>query len=232
MERLLPLLAGDLAALEGEPCLEVEAEADARWESLVERGEVLRLLWGLLSSLPPRLCGERFSFPDEVSLNGDLVGLLSGSFSASDRPGRSRDLDFRLPCTAFGLTSFWGEERLSKRPPLCSDLLLEGEGDFLLLSLDLLRERFLSFDLLRPRSLAAVFLVPLVVLSDLDSLPVFSLDLLRLWRLELDLPASVVSRLDLPLLPLGEGGFAMLPLWCCSPFRTPPSPSPSSEPEL
>lgn len=193
--------------------MEVEAEADACWESLVGRGEVLRLLEGLMGTPPPRLWGERFSFPDEASLEGDLVGLLSRSLSDSDRPGRSRDLDLRLPRSVFGLSSGWGEERLSERPLLCSALLLEGEGDFLFLSLDLppLWERFLSFDLLRPRPLAATSLLPLVVLSDLDSLPVLSLDLLRLWRLELDLLASVESRLALPLLPLGEGGFPMLP---------------------
>lgn len=104
------------------------------------------------------------------------------------------------------------------RLPLCSPLQLEGELDFLLLSLDLsvLSERFLSFDLLLPRplSFALVSLVLLVTLSCLDSFcPDLSADLLLLRRFRLDLLPSVESRLDFPLFPpLGEMGFPELPL--------------------
>lgn len=105
------------------------------------------------------------------------------------------------------------------RLPFCSPLQLEGELDFLLLSLDLsvLSERFLSFDLLLPRPLSLTLesLVVLVTLSCLDSLvcPDFSADLLRLRRLELDLLPSVESRLDFPPFPpLGEIGLPELPL--------------------
>lgn len=103
------------------------------------------------------------------------------------------------------------------RLPFCSPLQLEGELDFLVLSLDLsvLSERFLSFDLLLPwaLSLTPVSLVLLVTLSCLDSLAGLSADLLRLRRLVLVLLPSVESRLDLPPFPpLGDMGLPELPL--------------------
>lgn len=213
-ERLRTLLGEDLV-LEGEwLCLAVLSEALADgWRASRCRGEALRLLGGLWGAL---LCGERFSFPDEASFEGDLVGRLSRS--VSERLGRSRagDLDRLLARSWFGLSSRCGEERLSERLAFCSALKLDGELDFLLsFAFSVLCERFRSFDLLLPRplSLALESLVLLVTLSGLDSFAGFSADLLRLRRLELDLLPSVESRLDFPLLPpLGEMGLPELPL--------------------
>lgn len=87
-ERLRPLL-GDARVLVGEVCLDVLSEALAEGCSLC-RGEVLRRRPGLWV----RLCGERFSFPEEASFEGDLVGLLSRSASA--RPDRSLPVDLDL----------------------------------------------------------------------------------------------------------------------------------------
>lgn len=150
-------------------------------------------------------------------MDGDLAGRLSRS--ASERLGRSRpgDLERRLALSWFGLSSRCGEERFSVRLPF-SPLQVEGELDFLVLSLDrsVLCERFLSLDLLlRPLSFAPVSLLVLVTLSGLDSLacPNLSADLLRLRRLALDLLPSVESRLDFPLFPpLGDIGLPELPL--------------------
>lgn len=213
-ERLRPLLGGDLVR-EGEwLCFAVLSEAPgAGWLGSLWRGEVLRFLMGLWGA---RLCGERFSFPDEASFDGDLAGLLSRS--ASPRFGLSRpdDLDLRPARSWVGLSSRCGDGRFSVRIPFCSPLQLEGELDFLVLSLDLsvLSECFLSFDRLlpRPRSFTPVSLVLLVILSCLDSLPGLSADLLRLRRLELLLLPSVESRLDFPLPPpLGDTGLPELP---------------------
>lgn len=169
-------------------------------------------------------------------MEGDFAGRLSRS--ASGRTGRSRPVDLERPAvrSGAGRSSCWAEERLSGRPGFCSPLQLEGELDFLLLSLErsALSEGFLSFDRLlpRPRSLFPVSLVLLVALSCRGSLAGRSADLLRLRRLELLLLASVESRLDFPLPPaLGEMGFPELPLCRCSPFLTRASPS-SSDPEL
>ena len=60
-----------------------ETEVEAGWEESRVRGEGLRLLGGLCPTA--RRCGERFSFPEDASLDGDLVGLLSLSASARDR---------------------------------------------------------------------------------------------------------------------------------------------------
>ena len=236
-ERLRALLAGDLA-LEGGEWLGLDAlsetEVEAWWEESRGRGEGLRLLGGLCPTA--RRCGERFSFHEDASLDGDLVGLLS--LSASVRAVRSLpagDLDLRPPLrSTFGLSSGCGEERLSGRPPLCSALLLGGEGDFLDLSLDLsvLREPFLSLEPPRPPPPRSFGSLPLLaVLSVLASLPALSLDLLLL---AVDLLASVESRRPLALFtPLGEMGFPVAALWRCSPFLTRPWPSPSSsDPEL
>lgn len=96
--------------------------------------------------------------------------------------------------------------------------MLEGELDFLVLSLDLsvLSARFLSLDLLlaRPLSFTAMSLVDLVILS-LVSLVCSSLFpdllLLRLRCLALVLPPSIESRLDFPLFPfLGDAGLPEL----------------------
>lgn len=141
-------------------------------------------------------------------MDGDLAGRLS--LSASERPGRSRDLDRPLAFSWFGLSSRGGEERLSVRLP---------ELDFVVLSLDLsvLSEGFLSFDLLLPRplSLPVVSLGVLVTFSCFGSLtcPSLSADLLRLRRLEADLLPSVESRRDFPpFAPLGDVVFPELPL--------------------
>lgn len=217
-ERLRPL-RGDARVLDGEVCLDVLSEALAEGWSLC-RGEGLRRRLGLRG----RLCGDRFSFPEEASFEGDLAGLLSRS--TSGRPGRSFpvDLDRRA------LSSRVGEERLSVRLPFCSTR----DGDVRLRSLDLstLSDAFLSLDLLlsRPLSLASESLVLFVALS-LDSFCGLSTDLLRLRRLELDL-VSGESRLDLILLPpLGETTFPELLRCLGSPFLTRASAS-SSEPEL
>lgn len=94
--------------------------------------------------------------------------------------------------------------------------MLEGESDFLVLSLDLsvLSARFLSLDrlLARPLSFTAVSLGVLVILS-LVSLVCSSLfpDLLLLRCLALALPPSIESRLDFPLFPfLGVAGLPEL----------------------
>lgn len=217
-ERLRPL-RGDGRVLGGEVCLDVLSVALPEGWSLW-RGEVLRRrpgLWG-------RLCGERFSFPEEASFEGDLAGLLSRSASA--RPDRSLPVDLDLRA----LSSRVGEGRLSVRLPFGSGRA----GDVRLRSLDLsmLSEAFLSLDLLlsRPLSLAPESLVLFVALSR-DSFGGLSADLLRLRRLE---PALVSgeSRLDLTLLPpLGETTFPELLRCRCSPFLTRASGS-SSEPEL
>lgn len=217
-ERLRPL-RGDGRVLEGEVCLDVLSEALAVGWSLC-RGEVLRRrpgLWG-------RLWGERFSFPEEASFEGDFVGLLSRSASA--RPERSLPVDLDLRT----FSSRAGERRLSARLAFGSTR----GGDVRLRSLDLsvLSEAFRSLERLRsrPRSFTPESLVLLVALS-LDSFCVLSADLLRLRRLEPDL-VSGESRLDLTLLPpLGEVAFPELPRCLCSPFLTRASAS-SSEPEL
>lgn len=152
-ERLRPL-RGDARVLEGEVCLDVLSEAPAVGWSLC-RGEVLRRrpgLWG-------RLCGERFSFPEEASFDGDFAGLLSRS--ASVRPDRSLPVDLDLRTRS----SRAGEGRLSMRLAFCSTR----GGDVRLRSLDLsvLSEAFRSLDLLRsrPLSFAPESLVLLVALS-------------------------------------------------------------------
>lgn len=235
-ERLRPLRGGVLV-LEGEWLrFDVLSEALAEWRrGSLWRGVALRFRTGLWGA---RLWGERFSLPEEASLDGDLPGRLSRT--ASGRLGLSLrgDLDWRGALSRFELSSCWEEERLSERLLFCSPLMLEGEWDFLVLSLDLsvLSARFLSLDLLlaRPLSFTAMSLVVLVILS-LVSLVCSSLFpdllLLRLRCLALVLPPSIESLLAFPLFPfLGDAGLPEL-LWCCSPFRTRASPS-SSEPEL
>lgn len=221
---LLPLLGGDLVLVGELLCLLLSAAADGgwcEWRSLW-RGEELRRRWGLGALL---WCGERFSFPDDVSLDGDLPGLLSRSFSASERPGRPslerllrpRELDLRLLLLGSAwcrLSSGRGDDRLSDLP-FPSTRLSEGDRlcpagdkDFLGRSLERprLRERFLSLDPLRsfPRSLfVSLPLAPFVTavtdavaFSALASRLLLSLDLLR--RLEPGLPESLKSLRLLP----------------------------------
>lgn len=189
-----------------------EALVEGWWGSR-RRGEALRFLAGLGAA---RLCGERFSLPDEASFDGDLAGRRSRS--ASNRDGRSLDLDRLAAPFWFCRSSLLGEERLSERPGFCSPRQPDGELDLWPLSLDLSAPSapFLSLDLLLPRPLSfvPVSLAALVTLSCFVSLvgAALSADLLLLRRLAADLPPSVESRLDFPLFPpLGDMGLPELP---------------------
>lgn len=92
-DRLRALLTGDLVR-EGEWLfLAVLSAAGGERRSLL-RGEELGCGWALPSLLRP---GERFSLPEDASLEGDLAGFLSLSLSASGRLGLpSLDLERRV----------------------------------------------------------------------------------------------------------------------------------------
>ena len=106
------------------------------------------------------------------------------------------------------MSAWGGVGRLSARPALCSALRPPGDGDFLVLSLERseLSGPLRSLERLRPPrpfSFPLASLLLLAAFSAFGSLAAFSFSLerLRLWRLEADFPASVDSRRDFPLLP-------------------------------